>query len=613
MDNKEVKVKGKDIIFSSSKDQDREYRIIKYDFKRPDKFSRDQVRTVSIMHETFARLTSTSMSIQLGHKVQMNVSGVDQKTYEEFIKSIPNPATVAILNLSPLKGPAVLEIDPNVSSAINDRLFGGSGETMSVNRELSEIERSMMEIVIVQMLGNLKESWSQVIDLTPKLGQIETNPLFAMIVPPSEMIILVSFEISVGDVKGSVNLCIPFMTIEPVIGRLTPQWFYSSVRKSSENLLLDQIVSTLKMGSEILVKTEEISLKKLGTLKKGSLIKLEGFREGESSLRMGGEMVLSAHFGRGGTKISYTVDGGKESLPEDIQEIFESQTAETNNLYLRENIKELSTQISKVSEDLTSRIGELASSQDHLNDQIFLQSSVEQIPSVMADQPFGFIRPSDIQNLYQIIINDHPQLNALILSRLESSLSAALLGMFHSEIQTDLVRRISQMERVTPEVIKEIKRILEKSFISIIEDHRPESAGIEKIVEILNLSSRAMEINVIESLENKDNNLAEEIKKRMFVFEDIVLLDGDTVNRIVERVESLDLYLSMKVVSEDVKSYILNQISKEKNKELVEGIERLGRVKISDIDKAQQRIVALIREMEENGEIIVCRPDEIVE
>ena len=156
---------------------------------------------------------------------------------------------------------------------------------------------------------------------------------------------------------------------------------------------------------------------------------------------------------------------------------------------------------------------------------------------------------------------------------------------------------------------------MEKSFSSIIENHEPELEGIEKITEILNLSSRAVEKNVVESLEIKENDpdLVEQIRRLMFVFEDIILLDGESISRIVERAESSDLYLSMKVALEEVKSYIFNQVSKEKKKELIDGIAKVGRVKISDIDKAQQRIVALIREMEENGEIIVCRPDEIVE
>ena len=154
-----------------------------YDFKRPDKFSKEQIRTVSIMHETFARLTTTALSAQLRSMVHVHVASVDQLTYEEFIRSIPNPTTLGIINMDPLKGSSVLEIDPAITFTIIDRLFGGKGEGAKVSRDLSDIEQSVMEGIIVRILGNLREAWSQVIDLRPRLGQIETNPQFAQIVP----------------------------------------------------------------------------------------------------------------------------------------------------------------------------------------------------------------------------------------------------------------------------------------------------------------------------------------------------------------------------------------------------------------------------------------------
>ena len=148
-----------------------------YDFKRPDKFSKEQIRTVSIMHETFARLTTTSLSAQLRSLIHVHVASVDQLTYEEFIRSIPNQTTIAVINMDPLKGSAILEIDPSVTFSIIERLFGGQGEGTKINRELSDIEQSVMEGVIVRILGNMREAWSQVVDLRPRLGQIETNPV----------------------------------------------------------------------------------------------------------------------------------------------------------------------------------------------------------------------------------------------------------------------------------------------------------------------------------------------------------------------------------------------------------------------------------------------------
>ncbi|MCK5736926.1 MAG: flagellar motor switch protein FliM, partial [Spirochaetaceae bacterium] len=160
-----------------------------WDFRRPDKFSKEQIRTVSFMHETFARLTTTSLAAQLRSMVHVHVASVDQLTYEEFLRSIPSPTALAVINMDPLTGSAILEIDPAITFTIIDRLFGGPGEGAKINRELSEIERAVMESIIVRILGNMREAWSQVIDLRPRLGQIETNPQFVQIVPPTEMVV----------------------------------------------------------------------------------------------------------------------------------------------------------------------------------------------------------------------------------------------------------------------------------------------------------------------------------------------------------------------------------------------------------------------------------------
>ena len=205
-----------------------------YDFKRPDKFSKEQIRTISIMHETFARLTTTSLSAQLRSIVHVHVASVDQLTYEEFIRSIPTPTTLAVINMDPLKGNAILEIDPAITFSMIDRLFGGTGQGgAKVQRDLTDIEQSVMEGIIVRILANMREAWTQVIDLRPRLAQIETNPQFAQIVAPSEMVVLVTLETKVGDEEGMMNFCIPYITIEPIISKLSSQFWFSSIRRSS--------------------------------------------------------------------------------------------------------------------------------------------------------------------------------------------------------------------------------------------------------------------------------------------------------------------------------------------------------------------------------------------
>ena len=217
-----------------------EHRKIKiYDFKRPDKFSKDQIRTLQMMHENFARVTTTSLSAQLRTLVGIHVASVDQLTYEEFIRSVSNPSTLAIVSMDPLKGSSILEIDPSITFTIIDRLFGGPGESpKNLNRELTDIELSVMEGIIVRILGNLREAWSQVIDLRPRLGSIETNPQFAQMVSPNDMVVLITLETKVADVEGMMNFCIPYITIEPILSKFSAQYWYASIRRgsTSENL-----------------------------------------------------------------------------------------------------------------------------------------------------------------------------------------------------------------------------------------------------------------------------------------------------------------------------------------------------------------------------------------
>lgn len=307
-----------------------EQRKIKiYDFKRPDKFSKEQIRTVSIMHETFARLTTTSLSAQLRSLVQVHVASVDQLTYEEFIRSIPNPTTLAVINMDPLKGSAILEIDPAITFSIIDRLFGGKGESAKVTRDLTDIEQSVMEGIIVRVLGNMREAWSQVIDLRPRLGQIETNPQFAQIVPPTEMVVLVTLETKVGDVEGMMNFCIPYLTIEPIISKLSAQYWYSSVRRgaTTENLnILRERLSTVEVTVVAEVGSMQLTVREVLALSVGDVIRLPDVRASDPMvLKIGNQPKFLCKPGVVGKKLAVQII---KKLEESEEEEFEELTAE---------------------------------------------------------------------------------------------------------------------------------------------------------------------------------------------------------------------------------------------------------------------------------------------
>ena len=292
-----------------------------YDFKRPDKFSKEQIRTVSIMHETFARLTTTSLSAQLRSLVQVHVASVDQLTYEEFIRSIPNPTTLAVINMDPLKGSSVLEIDPAITFSIIDRLFGGKGESVKVSRDLTDIESSVMEGIVVRILGNMREAWSQVIDLRPRLGQIETNPQFAQIVPPTEMVVLVTLETKVGDVEGMMNFCIPYLTIEPIISKLSAQYWYSSVRRgaTTENLnILRDRLATVDVNVSAEIGSMDLTVREVIALRVGDVVRLPNIRSGDPmTLNVGSRPKFLCRPGVVGKKLAVQIIKKLEDIEEE--------------------------------------------------------------------------------------------------------------------------------------------------------------------------------------------------------------------------------------------------------------------------------------------------------
>lgn len=302
----------------------KEQRKVKiYDFRRPDKFSKDQIRTLQMMHETFARLTTTALSAQLRALVSVHVASVDQLTYEEFIRSIPNPTTLAVINMDPLKGSAVLEIDPSITFTIIDKLFGGMGESSAkISRELTDIELSVMEGIIVRILGNLREAWSNVIDLRPRLGNIETNPQFAQIVPPNDMVVLITLETKVGEVEGMTNLCIPYITIEPVISKLSAQYWYSSIRKGAtdENMsIIQNRLETVELPVVAEIGEVNITVQEVLNLQVGDVIKLPDTKiNSDMTLRIGGRKKYKCRPGLIGNRVAVQVGEDIEEVPDEL-------------------------------------------------------------------------------------------------------------------------------------------------------------------------------------------------------------------------------------------------------------------------------------------------------
>ncbi len=223
-------------VTAETLEEEEEARQIKlYDFKHPDRFSKDQTRTLQMLHDHFSRLFSTGMSAFLRTLVEVRLVSVDQLSYNEFIRSIANPTCISLLAMNPLEGNALLEISPNLSFTIVDRLLGGMGKEIKKNRELTEIEQTLLRRVIDRVCEGLKESWRNVVPIDPETETLETNPqMFLQLYLPSEMVILMTFEVNIGDNSGSTSLCIPYVVLEPVVQNLSSRSWFSATRKPAE-------------------------------------------------------------------------------------------------------------------------------------------------------------------------------------------------------------------------------------------------------------------------------------------------------------------------------------------------------------------------------------------
>lgn len=235
---------------------------------------------------------------------------------------------------------------------------------------------------------------------------------------------------------------------------------------------------------------------------------------------------------------------------------------------------------------------------------------IQRLTSQLQVKPFDFARRVDAAQIYNFLQNEHPQTIALVLAHLDTEQSSTILASLSSELQSDVARRIALLEQASPDVIKEVESILEQKLATTITEDFSVVGGIDSIVSILNGVDRGTEKSILEQLGADDEGLVEEIKKRMFVFEDIVKLDPRSIQRVIQEVENADLILSMKAASPDVKQIIFENMSRRMVEQFEEEMQYLGPVRVKDVEEAQGRIVSVIRRLEDAGEIVISRGDQ---
>lgn len=261
-----------------------------YDFRRPAKFSKEHLRTLEIIFEHYGRLLSTNLPVYLRKNIQVSVVNSEACTFSEFSTALANPVLLAVVNFDPLGGNIMLEIAANLGFAIIDRMLGGQGNPLDKSRDFSEIERSIIDKIISVMVQLLREPWKNVTDINPYLERVETNPQFAQIIAPSEMIAIVTINVKIGDVEGLINVCLPYFTLESVMDKLNTKYWFANMKDNSEEIFEDHIETIIRkvnMPIKAVLGKSTITVSDFVNLQRGDIIKLGSRIDSEMDIFVG--------------------------------------------------------------------------------------------------------------------------------------------------------------------------------------------------------------------------------------------------------------------------------------------------------------------------------------
>jgi flagellar motor switch protein FliM len=319
----EEKEKSEIEIFFEDKKKIKKRPIKKYDFTSPDKFSKDHLRTLQMIHDNFARLVNSTLSAYLRSVIQVNLVSISEESYEEFLKSLPNPTVLAVFSLLPLEGTAILEINPNIMFTMFERLMGSKNISSppSLGRELTDIEQSITENLFSRLLNSLKDAWANIYSFNPRIVAIETNPGFAQIVSPNDRVASVIIEIKIAEIGGIMNLCLPHLVLEPILPKLSTQFLFTGIKKSTTSESKEILKKRLEKAVIPLIVelgNTTLSLAEVLHLKTGDVIRLDTSPSSKLKVKIGEKIKFYAQPGVIGDRICIQITGRAEEGGRDI-------------------------------------------------------------------------------------------------------------------------------------------------------------------------------------------------------------------------------------------------------------------------------------------------------
>ena len=301
--------------------------VILYDFKRPNRVSKEQLRAVKGIHDKMARNLASQISSIMRSIVEIQLHSVDQMTYGEFLMSLPSPTSFNVFSIKPLDGNCIIEINPSIAFPMIDRLLGGLGESYESTRELTDIELNLLDAILRIIMQRLKEGWAPITDMYPTVETKESSPNVVQIVSQNEIVIMVVMEIIIGNSSGMINLCYPVIYLEPILSRLANRdiMLGETSAKKSRNKELNTLISRAEVFIESIIGQAELSVGELLELKKGDIMRLDRAADDKAIVMIDKKELFLAEIGlhrfRKSIKIESLVRTDKDEVKSALEEL----------------------------------------------------------------------------------------------------------------------------------------------------------------------------------------------------------------------------------------------------------------------------------------------------
>lgn len=572
-------------------DPEREYRVKPYDFRRPDKFSREQLNVLRLIHRTLAGELTAVIGAQLGEAVEIDVASVDQCTFVEYqheaVEQDSELAAWVVIHADPLPGAFVMQVDRALAQLLIRRACGQQGTAADAgDRAFSESETVILTDRFEGYRTPVATAWQSITAISPRVGGVETRVSDAQVVPPTEMVVSVRLSVTTGTQEFALRIGIPYLTLESHLGTLSAIGWYSTVRNPGSRPSLGSGAQAVPVQCELCEPLPAIPLSRLPAILAGEPLPLALLSRGELELRAGGVPVARVTAPSEESGLTALAVRSRRDEPEGQPAAYPAHdSASAIGAQLRSEIRELRLAI-----EGRNQIAEQATAGDDRSVQIDVSISRE---------------------LALLLEREPAHVAAFVLAPLEPEVAAGVLSAISEDLRQRTVQSLLTLEEADSRLHARLLAALSRRLLA------RRSAGITggatTAAEILSHVPRAVEASVMTRLQSEDHASFEAIASRLFVFEDFVLVNPSAIEKVADQFGAEEIALALKGVPGEVRQYFVGALRQEKAAALDAANASLGKVRRRDVEEVQRALIEELRRLEEAGAVVIARADEMVE